>query len=1381
MIVMKRINTLSLLPLICVIIPMSLTAEIIQKELTFANISVRDGLSHVHVFDIYQDKQGFMWFATGDGLNRYDGYGFVEYKHSRTDTMSLSHNVVLSIIEDNDRNLWVGTARGLNRINLTTGRIQRYASISGYTRSLCLDPSGRLWISSGNSIYRYEPETDSFFRQEFGNALEGSSISAITQDSDGDVWVAIDGNGLLRFNPETMDTHVYRHDKDNPNSILSDNTSAIFEDSQCRMWIGFRNQSVCYYDRIKDSFVKVAVNTGNENSMIAKSQSVNNLHIRSFGEEDNGNIWIGTMDGLLVLYTDGSSKHFVHSDTKNGSLSYNSVFCIFKDLAGSMWLGTYGGGVNLYSPTLGQFKLYKSSLENERGFGHIGPMLEHKGKLWIGTEGAGLVCYNINTGEYNYYDNYRDADLRKDGIRALCFDDDSLLWVGTNASGVLTFDVKRRAFIHHDKLTNHSSSQVNDIYKDSKGNLWMGITGENGLLVKKKGNNEFRVIMNSGVDGNTLRFESIRPILELSNGEIWVGSIDHGIFVFHNDKFLRRIYTGNTNINCDFISFLKEDTRNRIWICTHGGGLNIYDLKNNHLESFSTRNGLPSDNVCWVTEDRTGNFWVSTMGGLSHFNYSEKSITHYTNRRGNFPLEILSLKSGLQAYASNNTIYIGGHRSFASFTPEEIIRDMTPPSIVITKLMLHNIPVQPEDKTHILDKTIEQTSEIVLKHNQTDITLDFVALNYIHPQNNLYSYKLDGYDKEWTMPSHQRSATYTNIPPGTYKFHVRACNSSGVWNEEGVTFNIEVLLPPWKTWWAWCLYIVFVGGVIYLILSYYLSRIKMRNNINMKQLEKQTLEKSHNMQITLFTNFSHELRTPLTLILDPLKNILSDNELPVKFNKSLNLIQNNAEKILLLVNQLMDFRKTEAGQMSFSINEGDIVNFINDIAVVFRELASSRGIQIQTHSSYEKLSFYFDPFLMEKVFFNILSNAIKNTPDNGFINIKIDITDESKFLHTEKLTGKASCLYIIVSDTGIGIPQNDIERIFDPFFQVSRENKEGSYGTGVGLHLTKSIIALHHGVIWAESIAGQGASFHIELPLDKSVYTDVDFTDNTIIKTSISDYSVTAEIIAHKISSENTKRRNSPVILIIDDNTDICSYIKDILNSEYTTYEAGNGEEGLKIAQNIIPDLILSDIMMPAKDGLELVRELKLGVKTSHIPIILLTAKSTVSQIKEGLASGADDYITKPFYAELLKAKISTIIANRNLLKEAFLKSFSVDLPDKNISNKEELFLTKAYDFIRNNLNNSNLSIEMFSKGMQIDRTHLYRRLKDLTGMGPSLFINTLRLKVAAELLTSTDLSVSEIAYKVGFESASYFATSFKRQHGVSPTEYIASKRLESK
>lgn len=432
--------------------------------------------------------------------------------------------------------------------------------------------------------------------------------------------------------------------------------------------------------------------------------------------------------------------------------------------------------------------------------------------------------------------------------------------------------------------------------------------------------------------------------------------------------------------------------------------------------------------------------------------------------------------------------------------------------------------------------------------------------------------------------------------------------------------HIKVLVPPWKTWWAWCIYILFVGGVAYLILNYYLSKIKMQNEINMKQLEKQTIEQGHQMRITLFTNFSHELRTPLTLILDPLKNILSDGELPTKFSTPLNRIQENAEKILLLVNQLMDLHKSEAGKMSTRMREGDIVEFIDKTAVIFRELASPHNIQIQTQSSHEKIVFHFDPFLMEKVFFNILSNAIKNTPDNGSININIDIISQSTRLHHDN--EDISYLYIVIRDTGVGIQEENIERVFEPFFQVSEQNREGSHGTGIGLHLTKSIITLHHGAIWAESIPGNGTSFHIELPLDESLYSEAEFMDRETVETEVSDHTATAEIIASEILPEDAKKQSKPKVLVVDDNIDIRLYIRDILRAEYKIYEAENGEEALNIAQSIIPDLIICDIMMPVKDGLELTHELKSNVETSHIPIILLTAKSTVDQIKEGLGAG---------------------------------------------------------------------------------------------------------------------------------------------------------------
>ena len=1336
-----------------------------DAEPYFTNISVRDGLPHVNVYCIHEDKQGLMWFGTGDGLSCYNGDELKSFTHVPQDSLSISNNRIHCIAEDGNGCLWIGTNSGLNKYDPDKQKFYRHMG-NNIIRSLCIDSSQRLWIATDGAIYLYNLKTETLSSHTLDGFIKADMrIQHILEDGTGFIWATIQNHGAVRINPQTLQYKLFLHDPMDIHSIRSNSLSVLFLDSKKCVWVGTQwRQGLSRYDYKHDYFTTMK---------LKEDHKLNSWRFRSMSEDKEGNLWLGTHEGLIILNPENGDYKVLHHNNKTGSLSHNSVISIFKDSTGTMWLGTYGGGVNLYNPVLGQFKLHETLKETSRNMGHIGPLLEYNDKIWIGSEGEGLDCFDPKFKSYQHYD-IRIKGRPINAIRDLHIDSDGLLWIGTGTMGLMAVNIRDKAFPKQ-PIRFRKMNSINDITEDSHGNIWVGTNQNNGLYLKRANSDDFEPLHKSGIAADTINYQWIRVISELSNGEMWVGSMQYGIFVMRDGKFQRRISSSNTELSCDYISVIWEDSHHRIWIGTHGGGVNIYDPTTKSFQHISTENGLPNNNICSIIEYNDSNYWISTMGGLSCYNPKNNSLINFSYRRGNFPIEILSLKSGLQVLSSKGQIYIGGNNAFVSFDPSKITYNTIPPKIIITELSLHNKTVLPLDATGILKKSIQLTKEISLKHNQTDITLQFAALNYIYPQNNQYSYILEGYDKEWTEPKYRHYATYTNLPSGTYRFRIRASNDSGVWNTEGITLTIHVLPAPWTTWWAWCLYIIFTLGVIYMIIRHYTMKIKLKHDIVLKQMEKQTLEKNHQMSINLFTNFSHELRTPLTLILDPLKNILADKTLPEKFKKPLEIINQSALKMLELVNQLMDLKKQESGQMQLKVKRDDIVKFIQEITIIFREMAQAHNINMNFNTSNNKLMMYFDPFLMEKVFFNILSNAMKYTPDNGFVNISITTTEECPKNARDKIPEASSYVHIKIQDNGPGIPQDDIERIFDPFFQVISESGMRANGTGIGLSLSKSIVTLHHGIIWAESQIKQGSIFNVVLPIDNTLYSPEDIISDKHNHTPQQEALV--ENITKTISPSSSSQRNRALILVVEDNADIRAYINNHLNDQYIVYEAENGEVGLKMAKNVLPDLIISDIMMPIKDGLELSRELKTDQKTSHIPIILLTARTSIHQIKEGLGLGAEDYITKPFNIELLKAKVDTLITNRKHIKEALMKNFKIDIPLKDISKKDELFLSQAYDFVRENIDNSGLNIDHFSHFMQLERTQLYRKFKALTGMPPSVFILTIRLKVAAELLVTTRLSISEIAYKVGFDTPSYFATCFKRQYGISPTEYILAQQ----
>ena len=1360
------------------------TAQVQSEELYFTNISMKDGLSQGVVYCIYQDRQDFMWFGTGDGLNKYDGYKFTVHKHNPADSTTISNSLINCIEEDRSGSLWVGTIHGLNRYDQRTEKFERFmhrpddanSICDNYIKSLFIDSKGYLWIGSDQGLNKLDITTGKFSTYDFDGKLRNSRIFNILEDYQGDIWLATRRSGLIRFHPETLQYTQYTYQAGNPKSINSNHVYSLYEDSNQQLWIGTWEYGVSRFDREEGVFER----------MITKNDGtgLNNEQIRCIIENE-GNIWIGTFEGLNI-YNPQTEKfiYCLRNNNIRGTLSYNILNCMYRDNTGSIWIGTYGGGVDLYNPGFGQFKLIDPKIKAGHDFGSIGPIVENKGRLWIGTEGGGLACYDLHTKDYRFFNLNEPSNksLNSNTIRDLCIDRENRLWIGTYAGGIRTFNMETLQFEKRfDRTSGIDNNIVFDIHEDCEGNIWVGSFSEIGLHLKKRNEEKFT----PGYQSETERFDFpwIREIFESSPNEFWFGSIYNGLFIT-KDRTVTNITTANSALSSDYISVITKDSRNRIWVGTYGGGVNIFYPDEQKITQLTVADGLLNDNVCSIIEDSLSNMWIGVISGICMYDEQTGSFTNFSYQKNNFPIEIINLRSGL--YASDGNIYYGGNNGLAYFNPNIIHQNNHIPPVVITQLMLNNKPVKPFDDTHILSASIQHTPEITLKHYQTNITIEFAALNYIYPQNNRYIFRLDGYDREWVDLAYQRNATYTNLPTGKYIFSVKASNNSGIWNETGTQLVIHILPPPWRTWWAYLLYFVLCAGLIYAAMSWFLSQMRLKNYIRLKQLEKLTLEQTHQIRINLFTNFSHELRTPLTLIIDPVKSFLSDSNFPLIYREPMNLIYKNAKKILLLVNQLMDFRKHESGHMKVKVMKGDTVKFVSEITIIFRELTISKNIKLQLNADEKEIVMYFDHFLLEKVFYNILSNAVKNTPENGNISISIGLLPYQQVLSEigERIapdTFPKAPQYVefVIRDTGRGIPPDDLNKIFDPFFQSDEHNTHGAYGTGIGLSITKSIVELHHGVIWAESEPYKGATFKIILPVDTSLYRSEDFSEMESDDTQYHTVVDKSEQTPEERNLQITHRKALPIVLVIDDYADIRSYIHNHLKNEYEIYEAENGVEGLQLSQELIPDLIISDIMMPKMNGLELARQLKDEMKTAHIPIILLTARTTILQIKEGLDVGADDYLTKPFDVELLKAKVKSIIENRKRLKDVYIRSFNVDLPSPLINNMDKVFLNQAYNYVKDNLGNNELTIEAFGKQLRLSRTQLYRKIKALTDMSPSMFISTLRLKVAAELLVSTTLSVSEIAYKVGFENPSYFSSSFKKLYGVPPKEYAAMKKNE--
>lgn len=1056
-------------------------------------------------------------------------------------------------------------------------------------------------------------------------------------------------------------------------------------------------------------------------------------------------------------------------------MSNFSVYAVLCDRAGTVWIGTYSGGVSYYSPYNQRFRFHDPWRGNML-FGIIGPIVEHPTGIWVGTEGGGLLFYDRDNNSYKYYrlPSTSERNFSRNIIKSLLLEDD-ILWIGTTYNTVYKFDIRKRRF--GSPIFPGWGTIQYALFRDSKKRFWIGANEINALgYICPDGRPVYPIPLNNDEIFNPV---NIRCILE-RNTEIYLGSANTGLYQYNDITKTVTLFSHQENDSCSLaynnVSSLCKTKNGDIWMSTLGGGISHFIPAAGKFENYSERNGLSSGMVYSLVEDHDGKLWMSTFAGISGFDPDTKQFSNYDKNNG---IRIAEFTPGSGFVTSGNEVFFGGNNGFVSFYPQQIKENNYIPPVFITKISVNN--------QELGNQVIIYKKPLQLNYKQSNISVEFSALNYIFPHQNLYAYKLEGFDKKWNYVGTRRAAYYTNIQPGKYTFLVKGSNNDGVWNDQCATLRINISSPPWNTVWAWMLYIsVFTTG-FFLVIRY--SRIKNRleTNIRIEQMEKKNIEELHQTKINLFTNFSHELRTPLTLILSPLEEILQNDRLNPNLRDTLKLTHQNAGRLLYTVNQLMDFCKKETGHLKLKTVEGNIVKFTYEIFIVFNELARNRHIDFRFDCNEKELFVWFDQDLLEKVLFNLLSNAFKNTPDGKRITIALSSKTLMDLKQTfgDKIASFPDEFHdfvlIEVEDTGYGIPEDELEKIFAPFYQIHRKETPQlrTLGTGIGLNFSKGIIDLHHGMIWATNTSNAGATFHVVLPSGKNHLKSSEL--NSCFKNSEDPihYMIIPEngIIPQELSpGQNTPSGYS--ILIVEDNMDVRYYIKSCLARQYTIYEAGNGQEAFDIAVKQLPDLIVSDIMMPVINGIQLCRMLKEDLRTGHIPVILLTARVTVIQVQEGFENGADDYITKPFNIRLLATRIKNLIVSREKLKKLFGQKTSFTYPDLPTSQIDNRFMDSVYNYIDQHLTDPDLSMDSFCREIGMSRSNFYRKIKTLSDLNPNELIRNTRLQFAAKYIRETDKSISEIAYHTGFSSPSYFTKSFKEYFNISPIEMRRKQRL---
>lgn len=1327
----------------------------------FSNLNLKDGLSQISVLKIFQDSKGFMWFATRNGLNRYDGSEFVVYKHIPEDSLSLSDNNIVSLAEDHNHNLWVGTTRGLNRLDLKTNRIKQYtdgkygALVKADVRSLFVDSHNRIWVGTSVGLYLYVPEMDVFQQIDLNGKLKDELIAAIYETKDHRILIGTATKGLFVCN---MDMKVQKHfTVSTPGVRLPhNNVATLYEDSKGYIWGGGDLSGLFRLHIDKEEIIKYH----KDNSALITNS------VRCITEV-HGILLVGTFDGLYTI--DLSDDFFwKHADAslEHGTLNHFSIYSLFVDKSQTIWVGTYAGGVSYSNRFNNRFDFHDPTNVFDALFGIYGTMVcTEGGCLYMATEGRGLLDYNLNSGKYYYYPIDKSSRLQysRNIIKGLLLDGETL-WCGTNKGAIYQFNTRTKQYQLY--YQHPVSMSIYAMVPADDGGLWVvGSNPKNGLMYLSP-QKELQEVFPSEGGKDFFRIASARCILKLRDGVLLVGTRNNGMAKYDVVKKELTYYNTDSEkpfrLLSNYITSIIKDASGRIWVGTFGGGMLLYDEEKGVLKTITQKQGLIDNDVCAIVEDREHKLWISTGCGISKYDPDTDTFVNYSSLNGVGVYEF-TLHSG--TLLPNGKVCFSGNNGFVTFDPHELQQNSYVPPLVFTRLVINNEEINVGDGTGILSSVLDDVTEIELNYNQNNIAIGYCALNFVFARQNQYAVFLEGYDKEWNYIGNRREAYYTNLSPGTYEFEVKASNNDGVWSQDTRKIRIIVHPPIWKTWYAYLFYVVVFVSVLVLIMYYISKKQKLERELQFQQKEQQQLEEFHQAKVRMFTNFSHELRTPLTLIIAPLQELVAMPGFSSLVKNKLGLIFSNAQRLLLLVNQLMDLRKNQEGKLKLHITKTDLCPFLLEIYYAFNHLATRKSISFVFEKTEEQLLAWFDKMLIEKVVFNLLSNAMKFTPNGGKIVFSLSKVPFSALPAESQaelaLPAKTEFVCLSVADSGKGISEEDIKNVFAPFYQGEDENRE-NVGTGIGLSLTRSIVHLHHGAITVSANQPTGTVFTVYIPIDSFVYDKDELAKEEVVEDVIP--------VDKNMHFDIQKKWT---VLLAEDNDEVRNYVKESLEPYFYVLDVDNGKDALDVSLEKYPDLILSDIMMPQMDGLELCSRVKQDLQLGHIPVILMTAKSMVVHIKEGFSVGADDYIVKPFSMDVLICRINNILESREKLKKLYGKKFSPEAMGIEIVSGDDRFTQGFFEVIEKNIANPDLGIEMLSSELGLSRANLYRKLKAVTELSPTELIRNKRLEVAAKLLLETDYTVSEVAVYTGFNSHAYFTNCFKSFYGYSPSEWV--------
>ncbi|ARS38285.1 hypothetical protein CA265_00710 [Sphingobacteriaceae bacterium GW460-11-11-14-LB5] len=1329
-----------------------------QNKYAFKHLNVENGLTQSSVLSIAQDARGFIWFGTRFGLNKYDSKSFKVYYHEENNEKSLSNASFLSsILALKDGTLLIGTSNGLNKYNEGDDNFDHYVHNSKDPNSIsnagisCIfqDKKNRVWIGTTNGLNLLSTNGKYKFKRFLDKQKQRQQIYAITEDHNGTLWLSTTyGLVNMRFKDGKIHLRYFKDFSEELNKAIDNHITTMVEDRENNLWIGTKQTGVSKLNLSTETITSYQYSSLNP-------AGISSNNVRKIMMDQEGKLWIGTLHGINIYNPatkNFSSLHNIPEDPT--SLSQNSVYDIYQDRQGIIWVGTYYGAINMVYPNYTPFKVYRSTTApNGLSSNVVSSIMEDQHQnLWIGTEGEGLNYYDRKNDTFTRYKNNPNdpKSLSANLVKSVIRDKKNRIWVGTHYGGLNLFQPETKTFVRYTKHKNDTSSISNDeitaLFEDSYGRFWVGTNG--GLNSFNSTTGKF---IRNRVNGLT---DAVHYIFEDAKRCLWVAT-NSGLYQLKKDsqRFISRVAADPEILKYNEITCLTTDKAGYLLMGTSHNGLFRLNPGRHSYSRMTTFDGLPSNNIMGILEDDFNNLWITTDKGLCKYNPRQKTFKTYNIKDG-LPGNEFNYKSFLRD--SKGAFFFGGLSGMVSFFPNEIKENKNTPPVIFTGLKLFNKPIALHTGDGLLKQNISTIKSITFESDQNVFSIDFTLLNFIKSDKNRYAYKLGGFEKNWNYVDIP-SASYTNLSPGNYTLMVKGSNNDGLWTNETSTLDIKILPPFYRTWWAYLFYFCAFAAISFVFIRYLLIKavLKKEKEINEHKLE-------------FFTNISHEIRTPLTLIVGPLDKLIENAKDDPALNRDLQPIKNNADRLMNLVTELLDFRKAESGKMALHVSPGDVVKFCREIFLAFQNMAISKNIDYQFETTQAAIELYFDKVQMEKVMFNLLSNAFKFTPVNGKISLKIE---------TEK-----QLVNIKICDNGKGIPLENQASLFTNFYQA---NATTTIGTGLGLSFSKSIVELHHGQISFESTpkndkAFGNTAFTVSLKTGKEHFNPSDFIPDYVYYDDALNYSlstttqVTEQIKEDDVLQDDSGKNKKNSILLVEDNEDVRTFIKQALSPSYQIYERENGATGLECALDLIPDLIISDVMMPVMDGLELCRKLKTDERTSHIPVVLLTARSAYVHQVNGFENGADAYIMKPFNLKILELNIQNLLNARETVKKKFAQVITLEPRNMVINTTEQHFLNKIIQLIEDRIADPDFDVPTLSAEVGMSQPVLYKKIRALTDLSVNDFIKSLRIKRAAQLLKQGTGNIAEIAYSVGFNDRKYFSSEFKKHFGKTPSEFMS-------